>query len=100
MIEVSDIIRLKVVAMRKERDLPSHFKIQDLEDRIDDIKLRIYKMKLDIGYDISTTPEVNPKTQNPPGRGRVVGLGHSEEPSSNLFASLSANPSFRNAVRT
>ena len=100
MIEVSDIIKLKIVAMRKGCDLPNHFEIQDLEDRIDDIKLRIYKMKLDIGYDIITTPEVIPKTQPLPYRGRAVESKRNEEPSSNLFASLSSNPSFRNAVRT
>lgn len=100
MIEVGDIIRLKIVAMRKDCDLPSHFQIQDLEDRIDDIKLRIYKMKLDIGYDISTTSEVTPKTLVLQNHARKAESKRNEEPSSNLFASLSSNPSFRNAVRT
>lgn len=97
MIEVGDLIKLKIVAMRKDCELPSHFEIQDLEDRIDDIKLRIYKLQLELGYNINTTKEFTPRPQN---HVHKVESKRNVKPSSNLYASLSSNPSFRNAVRT
>ncbi len=54
MIDITDILKLKITNMRNKNDLPNQN--GDLEDRIDDIKIRIHKMKLDMGWKIPTEP--------------------------------------------
>ena len=96
MIEIADIIKLKINNMREKQNLLNH--IGDLEDRIDDIKLRIYKMKIDLGHSVPTEPMVvNPKIQN---HARKVESMHNAKPSLSLSERLRQNPSFHNAVRT
>lgn len=95
MIDIADIIKLKIYDMRKKENLLNHN--GDLEDRVDDIKLRIYKLKLELGGEINTTKKVNSLPQQ--NHAHKVESKHSAKPSSNLYASLSSNPSFRNAVR-
>lgn len=101
MIDIADIIKLKIYNMRKKENLLNHN--GDLEDRVDDIKLRIYKLKLELGGEINTTKKVNvtKKVNSLPQQNHAhkVESKHSAKPSSNLYASLSSNPSFRNAVR-
>lgn len=63
MIDISDIIKMKVNTIRKQRDLLNH--VGDLEDRIDDIKLRIYKMKIELGHIVNTEPSKPPLSFNP-----------------------------------
>lgn len=96
MIDIADIIKLKINNMREKQDLLNHN--GDLEDRIDDIKLRIYKMKINLGYSVPTEPmAVNPKIQN---HVRKVESAHNAKPSLSLSERLRQNPSFHSAART
>lgn len=96
MIEINDIIKLKITNMREKQDLLNH--IGDLEDRIDDIKLRIYKMKINLGHLVPTEPmAISPKIQN---HARKVESVHNAKPSLSLSERLRQNPSFHNAART
>lgn len=96
MIDITDIIKIKVNAMRKQHDLLNH--VGDLEDRIDDIKIRIYKMKIELGYEVPTNPmTIIPQTQS---HAHKVESMNNAEPSLSLSERLQKNPSFRNAVRT
>ena len=66
MIDIADLIKLKIKTKRDELSIHSSG-VLDIEDRIDDIKLRIDEMKLKLGYEVPTTPtivpKVTPKTQ-------------------------------------
>jgi len=94
MIDISDIIKMKVNTIRKQRDLLNH--VGDLEDRVDDIKLRIYKMKIELGHIVDTEPSKPSPLSNPySNRVHKAELKHnvrsSEGLSERLLASLSSH---------
>ena len=96
MIDIADIIKLKINDMRNKNDLLNHN--GDLEDRIDDIKIRIYKMKLNMGYKVPTEPmTIIPQTRS---HAHKVESMNNAKPSLSLSERLQKNPSFRSAVRT
>jgi len=94
MIDIADIIKLKINDMRNKNDLLNHN--GGLEDRIDDIKIRIYKMKLHMGFKVPTEP----MTIIPQSHAHKVESMNNAKPSLSLSERLQKNPSFRSAVRT